>query len=264
MKGITGSEDYEEPSVFTPENLLREARRQKNIKYGKVPKVCILDPDGDLVRYLKKTRLACLDPYWACYHTHLYDVVQKGMEFGVLGCAVGASFAVLVAEQLFASGCDFLISITSAGIINKPKENTKFILIEQAIRDEGTSYRYLSPAQASRIHPVLLKGLLSYYDTTDLSLEPGLSWTTDAPYRETRTAIAKAKELNAICVEMEAAALYAFAEAKGKKVVCFARLTNMMAQTTGDFEKGEEMGSLEDLELISRTLRAIAQAEMIV
>ena len=39
-------------SEFTPENLLREARRQKAITVDNVPEVCILDPDGDIVRHL--------------------------------------------------------------------------------------------------------------------------------------------------------------------------------------------------------------------
>jgi 2-polyprenyl-3-methyl-5-hydroxy-6-metoxy-1,4-benzoquinol methylase len=56
---------------------------------------------------------------------------------------------------------------------------------------------------------------------------------------------------------MEAAALYAFAKAKKKDVVCFAHLTNTMAQTEGDFEKGEEMGSLDALELIHHTMQAL-------
>ena len=40
---------YDEPSVFAPENLLREARRQKAISAGAVPRICVLDPDGDIV-----------------------------------------------------------------------------------------------------------------------------------------------------------------------------------------------------------------------
>jgi hypothetical protein len=38
------------PSVFVPSALLREARRQKGLDAVAVPPVCILDPDGDLVR----------------------------------------------------------------------------------------------------------------------------------------------------------------------------------------------------------------------
>ena len=46
---------YDAPSVFTPQNLLREARRQKGLAFGQVPSVCVLDPDGDLVDYLHAT-----------------------------------------------------------------------------------------------------------------------------------------------------------------------------------------------------------------
>ena len=175
-----------------------------------------------------------------------------------MGCGVGSSFAVLIAEQLFVSGCKTLISVTSAGIISPTKKNSKFVLIEQAIRVEGTSYHYIPPSETSNINPTLFDKLMSYYSSTHLSIETGISWTTDAPYRETQTAIVEAKKLNAVCVEMEAAALYAFAKAKNKNIICFAHLTNTMAQTEGDFEKGEEMGSLDTLELIHHTIKAIA------
>ena len=46
--------DHGTPSVFRPENLLREARRQKGLPRGDVPPVCVLDPDGDLVAYVRK------------------------------------------------------------------------------------------------------------------------------------------------------------------------------------------------------------------
>lgn len=260
MKLNMDNKHYKEPSVFTPENLLREARRQKNIDNCKVPDVCVLDPDGDLVDYLIRTNQAIINKCWACYHTKLYNVKQNDFEFAVLGCAVGSSFAVLIAEQLFVSGCKTLISVTSAGIITPTKKNSKFVLIEQALRDEGTSYHYIPSSETSNINPVLFDNLTSYYRTTDLSIETGISWTTDAPYRETQTAIVEAKKLNAVCVEMEAAALYAFAKARNKNVICFAHLTNTMAQTEGDFEKGEESGSLDTLELIHHSIKAIAKS----
>jgi uridine phosphorylase len=46
--------EYELPSVFTAENLFREARRQKLIDNCGIPNICILDPDGDMVSYLLK------------------------------------------------------------------------------------------------------------------------------------------------------------------------------------------------------------------
>jgi hypothetical protein len=96
---------YEASSAFTPENLLREARRQKGLANIAVPEICILDPDGDIVRNLRAAGRASRHRGWACYHTELYVFHHAGHEYGIVGCAVGAAFAVLVAEELFASGC---------------------------------------------------------------------------------------------------------------------------------------------------------------
>src|SRR5207237_10466120 len=126
---------YDTSSVFTPENLLREARRQKGLAFGQIPIICVLDPDGDLVDYLHATQHARRHPTWACYHTVLDTFLYKDIEFGVIGRVVGASFAVLVAEELFASGCELLISITSAGQIISLDHPPYVVLIEKALRD---------------------------------------------------------------------------------------------------------------------------------
>ena len=130
---------YDQPSIFIPQKLLREAQRQKATPAGVIPAVCLLDPDGDLVRRLVATNQASLNPSWACYHTHLYDFEYDGLGFGLVGWAVGASFAVLVAEELFASGCQLLISVTSSGQIRPVAKPPYFVLIDKALRDEGTS-----------------------------------------------------------------------------------------------------------------------------
>ena len=100
---------YDNPSLFTPENLLRDARRQKRLAEGSVPPICVLDPDGDLVDYLSATGRTRRHPTWACYHTVLDTFEHTEVEYGIIGRVVGASFAVLVAEELFASGCKLLI-----------------------------------------------------------------------------------------------------------------------------------------------------------
>jgi purine-nucleoside phosphorylase len=63
-----------------------------------------------------------------------------------------------------------------------------------------------------------------------------------------------------LAVEMEAAALYAFAEARRKPVLCFAHVTNQMATVSGDFEKGEADGTVDALALIAAAVRAAARA----
>jgi hypothetical protein len=48
---IVGEKDHSAPSVFRPEALLREARRQRGLPLIAVPEICMLDPDGDVVRH---------------------------------------------------------------------------------------------------------------------------------------------------------------------------------------------------------------------
>lgn len=247
---------YEQPSVFTAENLLREARRQKRLVQGQVPALCVLDPDGDLLDYLREHNRAQIHATWACYHTTLYTVTQDGWEFGLIGRVVGASFAVLVAEELFVSGCQLLVSITSAGQLLAIDQPPYVVLIERALRDEGTSYHYLPPAAYSALSPTLRERVVEHWDQTQLPLYAGSSWTTDAPFRETEAMLAWGREQGILAIEMEAAALYALAAARQYPIVCFAHITNQMAQAEGDFEKGPANGSETALEII-RQMRQI-------
>lgn len=244
-------------SIFLPENLLRESRRQRRLEPGDVPKICLLDPDGDIVRWLLATGQAEKSPYWACYHTELFTFETGGRRVGVIGNAVGAPFAVLLAEQLFVSGCTLLISITSAGGISTDLEPPCLVLIDKALRDEGTSYHYLPPAAFAKLSPVLLSSLNGVFAASSLSVVQGAAWTTDAPYRETAAAITAARARGVVAVEMEAAALYAFAEARDKAVICFAHITNQMARDGDDFEKGEANGVLESLAVFNAAVAAL-------
>jgi uridine phosphorylase len=247
---------FARPAVFQPENLLRETRRQKSLPSGSVPRVCILDPDGDIVAHLLKSQQAERDPVWACYHTSLHRFERGGMAFGIIGCAVGGPFAVLLAEQLFVSGCELLISITSAGQILPVRMPPYFVLIEKALRDEGASHHYLPPAKYVSLLPDVVERLISALDQFTPAVEHGAAWTTDAPYRETAEAIEFARAEGLLAVEMEAASLYVFAQAKQKPVVCFGHITNRMGVSEGDFEKGEADGTVASLLLIE----AVAQS----
>jgi uridine phosphorylase len=252
--------DFAAPSVFAPENLLREARRQKNLPQGAVPEVCILDPDGDILRALAAAGRTRPSPDWACYHTRLLEFSHDGRHFGIVANAVGAPFAVLVAEQLFASCCRLLISMTSAGQIARDATPPYFVLIDRALRDEGTSYHYLPPAEFAVAEAGLADAAMAACARLGLPLRRGASWTTDAPFRETAGAIEKCRARDILAVEMEAAGLYAFAASRRRPVLCFAHVTNQMAVTEGDFEKGEAAGSAAALRVIAAAASGWAAA----
>jgi uridine phosphorylase len=253
---LLAGKDHAAPSVFRPENLLREARRQRGLLDSPVPAVCVLDPDGDIVRALRAARRTRRGSEWACYHTEMDVTEHGGITLGIVGLAVGAPFAVLVAEQLFASGCRLLISMTSAGQIVPVGPPPYFVLIDRALRDEGTSHHYLPSSPFSEADAALADQAWPALAALPVPVHRGTSWTTDAPYRETEPAIAAARAQGALAVEMEAAALYAFAAARGRDLLCLAHVTNQMAVAENDFEKGEADGSRGSLEVIVAAARA--------
>ncbi len=251
---ILASKHYDAPSVLTPRNMLREIRRQKKLPLEKVPRICILDPDGDLVAFLQTSNSTHRQHAWACFHTSLDIFVHEGTEYGIIGGTVGASFSVLVGEELFESGCELLINISSAGRITALDQAPPYIiLIEKALRDEGTSYHYLPPSPYSHLNPLLKEIVLRAWDHERVPLYTGTSWTTDAPFRETEEMLEVGRAHNILTIEMEAAALYAMGSAKQRHIVCFAYVTNSLGSIEGDFEKGQANGSITNLEVISQT-----------
>ena len=254
---ILAGKDPAAPSVFEPAALLREARRQKGLPVADVPEVCILDPDGDIVRRLRDTGAARRSDVWPCYHSELYEFALAGRTAGIVGCAVGAPFAVLIAEELFACGCRLLISLTSAGQIVPAGALPYFVVIDRALRDEGTSYHYAAPADFAEADPQLVAAALRGIANAGLRAHAGASWTTDAPFRETEQAVNAARTLGILCVEMEAAALYTFARERRRAVLCLAHVTNTMGLSEQDFEKGEADGTAEALRLLETIASAL-------
>ena len=250
MSSILEKKNTAAPSVFLPAALLREARRQKGLATIDVPPVCILDPDGDIVRRLRQTGQARPFEAWPCYHTRLDISTLAGRAVGIVGCAVGAPFAVLIAEELFASGCRLLLSVTSAGQITPAGRPPYFVIIQRALRDEGTSYHYAAPSEYAEADPRLVATAVEALKGMSQQVIVGSSWTTDAPFRETEEAIEAARSKGVLAVEMEAAALYTFARAAGVHVLCLAHVTNTMGQADQDFEKGEADGTADALRVL--------------
>lgn len=164
---------------------------------------------------------------------------------------------MLIAEELFACGCHHLLSVTSAGQIVAAKSPPYFVVIDRALRDEGTSYHYAVPSEFAEADPRLVSKVTEALSDEGLSALVGPSWTTDAPFRETAEAIEAARAKGILAVEMEAAALYAFARARDVSVLCLAHVTNTMGLADRDFEKGDSDGTTDALRVLEITAKAM-------
>ena len=125
-----------------------------------------------------------------------------------------------VAEQLYAAGAQLIVGLTSAGRIAPSLPLPSLIVVDEAVRDEGTSLLYLP---ASRTVATPTPGVIDHLSrelSTLASVQRGLVWTTDAPYRETDEQLRAWADAGVLAVEMQAASLFAFGHTTGARVKC--------------------------------------------
>lgn len=228
-----------EASVFLPENLLGRAAAMQGKQLGPIPRCCVLDFDAELAPVARKRFGATVHPRWPCFHTTLLRIERDGFGMGLIAGTVGAPFAVLVAEQLIASGCRHIVGYSSAGAVADSLQLPCLVVPDGALRDEGTSYHYLPPSKRVHARGRLPTILARHAALCGLPVHRGLTWTTDAPYRETQSQIERHRAESVLTVEMEAAALMALAEVRGAEIASLLHVTNSFATQENDFDKGE-------------------------
>ena len=226
------------PSAFRPEAVVEAVRAERAIETSPVPAVCLLDFDGDLTDWLVRTGVAQPHPAWACFHTTMYSFSVDGMECGMVARTIGGPYAVLVAEQLHVSGARVLLGLTSAGRVHPSLPVPSLVVATRAVRDEGTSHHYLPAAESVAAPKDLAHRLHDGLQALGLPVSQGLLWTTDAPYRETLEELSEYARAGVLAVEMQAASLFAFAEARQATVGIVAHVTNAIDHTGEPFDKG--------------------------
>jgi len=244
------SHPLDAPTVFTPEALIAAVRAERALSCDPVPPVCVLEFDGDLTDWLVGSGQARRWPTWACFHTTMYAIDVDGSPCGIVPRTIGGPYAVLIAEQLRASGARVVLGLTSAGRVSSALPVPSLVVPTGAIRDEGTSYHYL-PASTSVLADAQLADCLAVgLQGLELPLSRGTVWTTDAPYRETEEQLAHYAAQGVLAVEMQAAALFAFGIARGMPVGMVAHLTNAVDHEQDPFDKGSHALGLRLLEMM--------------
>lgn len=158
-----------------------------------------------------------------CY---LYD--QK---FVLALAPLGGPAAGGLMEELGFMGIKNFFACGSAGQIDQAQDATQFVLVEQAIRCEGTSYHYLEPALSVATDQSLTDYIASYLQSNNYQFTRAITWTTDAFYRETADAIALRRGQGAVCVEMECASWAAIAKFRGYRFAQLLYFSDALKQT---------------------------------
>jgi len=230
----------DEPTVFTPRELIEAVRSQRGRDRGAIPPVCVLEFDGDLTDALIREGEVERCAAWPCFHTEMWIWQRGDLSCGIVSRTIGGPYAVLVAEQMVACGAKVIVGLASAGRVSPALPIPSVVVADRAIRDEGTSYHYLPPGDVVQASSELAEALEVEVRDAGLKVQRGLVWTTDAPYRETAVQIERHARAGALAVEMQAASLFAFALRGGAQLQAglVAQVSNAPDHDGQPFDKG--------------------------
>jgi uridine phosphorylase len=242
----------DEPTAFRPEDLVAAVRQQRGAGNGSIPPLGVLEFDGDLTDKLIARGEVRRCEHWPCFHTHMWLWPKDEPRCGIVARTIGGPYTVLIAEQMAVCGMKAVVGLASAGRIGQVLPLPGIVVADEAVRDEGTSLHYLPPAETVTADHALAETLTEAMDTVGLPVRQGLVWTTDAPYRETRSQIDHWAARGVLAVEMQAASLFAFGQARGMPTGLVAHVTNAIDHDSEQFHKGPEDADVTMLAAIAR------------
>jgi uridine phosphorylase len=120
----------------------------------------------------------------------------------------GSPMVVELAEELVVMGSKKMILMTWGGTLQKDIKPGDIVVCDRAIRDEGASHHYLPPAKFIEANHSLVNELVEAIRARGAHCIVGTTWTTDAPYRETREEVLNYQSEGVKTVEMESAGLF--------------------------------------------------------
>lgn len=136
------------------------------------------------------------------------DVLLAPGQVGCPACAgnMDLFWAMGIRKVMFCGG---------AGVLDPGIWVGQVIVVDGAIRDEGFSYHYVAPSRVIRADAGVNDAIAGYLRDMGIPFTRGLTWTTDAMFRETPGMVARRRAEGAQAVEMEQAGCLAVARFRG-------------------------------------------------
>lgn len=143
---------------------------------------------------------------------HIYDMTFKGRTVCVLHPGVGSPLAVGYTEEAAALGITTLVACGGAGALDEDFDLGQVMVVESALRDEGTGAHYVRPSRVIDAQPLGVDVAHRVLDSLGVPHFTGRVWTTDAIFRETPSRVQRRVEEGCHMVDMEASALMAMTQ----------------------------------------------------
>jgi purine-nucleoside phosphorylase len=146
----------------------------------------------------------------------LYLLNKTRGKVGVMGnFGIGSPVVANLAEEMVAWGAKRIVILSLAGGLQTNLSPGSVVICDRAIRDEGTSYHYLPPEKYVNASSELVSKLTSLFEINEIQYSIGGTWSTDAPYRESREEAESFHEEGILTVDMESAGLFTVGHVRG-------------------------------------------------
>lgn len=181
----------------------------------------------------------------------IYEVEYKGKRLAFTKARLGAPACVGTFDEAVAMGAKRIILLGNCGVLDRNIRDCGIIIPTHAIRDEGTSYHYAPAADTIEVNRRYAEEFIAVLEEFGYPYVRGMTWTTDAFYRETREKIARRRKMGAVCVEMECAAMQAMCDFRGVEFFQFLYAGDNLDHSAWDPRSLSGSVRLEDKEKIA-------------
>ena len=144
-------------------------------------------------------------------HT-VYEMEYRGEPLAFFHPGIGAPLAAALMDEMIAHGYSRFVACGGAGVLDREVQAGKVVIPVAAVRDEGTSYHYVSPGREIEIDPTVRDALETNLQANGVPYVKTKTWTTDAFFRETEKRRDRRLAEGCLTVEMECAAFAAVAQ----------------------------------------------------
>lgn len=196
---------YEETPFLTARKVMgvRVERIREYIHQHGV-KTCVMVFNENLEESLKKFgNVKKIDYVYMGEDKHWFYIVDNIL---FVIAFMGAPNAACLMEDIADFGIKNFLACGSAGLIDNNFDSKKMLLIDEAVRDEGTSYHYAPPEVIAKTNTEINRAIEKVFQFKKMQYSKGKVWTTDALFRETPSTIDKRIKDGCIGVEMECSA----------------------------------------------------------
>ena len=131
-------------------------------------------------------------------------------------------------EQLYTLGIKKIYAIGLAGGLQDFLKIEDFVLLEGSVRGDGVSRYYVPNEFPSIADFSLVSQLKSKLDSVNEKFYTGLSFGTDALYRENSTLITFLKKLGVLSIDLESSALFAISRKLGLKACWIGVISDLL------------------------------------